>query len=110
MARHARAYDQIWRGIVPQSDRRAISRSTGYSQQELVQGHLEVFYSIPGITEEDRDTRYQLFGDYLRVMVRGGYSKDERDRFWSDIGIDPRDFDWDGWREVMGYRRAGNAA
>jgi hypothetical protein len=82
-----------------------MSRETGYSQAELRQAHLELFLSLPGMTEEDRDTRYNLFGEYVNIMVAGGHTVDERRAWFSEQGISARDFDWERWREVMGYRR-----
>jgi hypothetical protein len=36
-----------------------------------------------------------------------GYSEDEiqaiRDEFFDYMGMDAADFDWEGWREAMGY-------
>lgn len=100
-----RTYAEIWRAVLDPSDRRAMSRETGYSQAELRQAHLELFLSLPGMVEEDRDTRYNLFGEYVAVMVAGGKTVDERNAWFAKQGLSPRDFDWQQWREVMGYRR-----
>ena len=80
-------------------------RETGYSQRELVQEHVIVFLAIPGAMDAHGEERYQMFNDYLRVMVRGGYSCEERDAFFNRMGIHPGNFDWDNWRAIMGYRR-----
>jgi hypothetical protein len=100
------AYDEIWRSVVPSGERRALSRETGYSQRGLVQQHVEVFLAIPGALDaETSQERYQMWTEYLTVMIKGGYSHEERDAFFNSMGIDPRDFDWDAWRAAMGYRR-----
>lgn len=100
-----RSYDAIWRAVVDPYDRRVMSRETGYSQAELRQAHLELFLSLPGMLEEDRTTRYNLYGEYLNVMVNPGHIKEDRDRWFANQGISPRDFDWQTWRDIMGYRR-----
>jgi hypothetical protein len=104
--RHSRrTYDEIWRAVLSPGERRAMSRDTGYSQAELRQAHLELFLSLPGMIEEDRDIRYNLFGEYVNVMIAGGHTKEQRNRWFATQGLSPRDFDWQHWREVMGYRR-----
>lgn len=101
--RHPRAYDEIWRAAVPRAQRLSISRETGYRQRELVQAHVEIFFALPGMLEEDKQTQRQFFGEYLYAMVREGSSRERRDQFFRDVGIHPLDFDWQAWREVMGY-------
>jgi hypothetical protein len=93
-----------WRATIPDRDSRALSRETGYSRQELIQGHLEIFMASGGVETEGQE-QHELFRDYLEFMVVGGHSQAERDAFWDELGIDPRDFDWEGWRELMGYSR-----
>jgi hypothetical protein len=66
-----------------------------------------VFLAIPGALDARGEEKYQLWNDYLTVMVKGGYARSERDEFFERLGIDPRDFDWQGWREVMGYHDRG---
>lgn len=100
--RQRSTYDEIWRATVPERDRRALVRSTGYSQRELVQGHLEIFTELDnGMSESDAE-RYQLWNDYLRAFAMPS-SRDERNGFLNFMGIHPSDFPWSEWREVMGY-------
>jgi len=95
-------YTADWRATVPESDSRALSRETGYSQAELIQGHLEMFISMGG---DEFPNQHEMFREYLDFMVVGGHSAAERDAFWDEMGIDPRDIDWEEWRELMGYGR-----
>lgn len=66
-----------------------------------------VFLSHPGVLDEDRSERYRLWREYLKYMVVGGYSREERRRFFADYGIDPDDFGWAEWRAAIGYSRRG---
>lgn len=68
--------------------------------------HKAIFESIPGITDDDEETREDLWRSYLENMVAGHHRRNDLSNpFWSDVGIDPRDFDWDDWRAAMGYKR-----
>jgi hypothetical protein len=93
-----------WRASVTSGDTRSLSRETGYSQNELIQGHLEQFMQMGGMEFEGRE-QHEMFREYLDFMVNGGHSVSERESFFAEMGIDPRDFDWEGWRELMGYSR-----
>lgn len=57
-------------------------------------GHVEALFEV-GFTYDAIE---------LEAM---GYSEDDvsaiRDEFFDYLGIDEADFDWDGWREAMGY-------
>lgn len=66
----------------------------------------DVFDSIPGIADSDHDEQIELWDSYIRNMVNGTRQRnDPRNPFWSDVGIHPRDFDWDEFRQAMGYSR-----
>lgn len=93
-----------WRAVVADSDSRALSSDTGYSRSELVNGHLEMFMSMGG-TEFSGQEQHDMFREYLDFMVVGGHSAAERESFFAEMGIDPRDIDWEDWRELMGYGR-----
>ena len=93
-----------WRASVPDSDTRSLQSDTGYSRSELIQGHLEQYMAMGG-TEFSGREQHEMFRDYLDIMVVGGHSQSERDSFFAEMGLDPRDFDWEGWRELMGYGR-----
>jgi hypothetical protein len=79
-----------------------IQDRSGYSEHEIFQSHLELFMSSPGITEESRVVQHELWEDYIDAMVTGTL---DRDQFFEEMGINPRDFDWESWREAMGYGR-----
>lgn len=73
----------------------------------------DMFDSIPGMGEPDVDLGYAeaLFETAwthdAAELDAMGYDPDEvdaiRDAFYDYMGIDASDFDWDGWREAMGY-------
>lgn len=62
--------------------------------EDWEQGHVEALFEV-GFTYDAIE---------LEAM---GYSEDDvsaiRDEFFDYLGIDEADFDWDGWREAMGY-------
>ena len=95
-------YSADWRATVSESDSRALVRETGYSQNELLQGHLELFMTMGG---DEMPNQHEMFREYLDFMVVGGHSAAEREAFWDEMGIDPRDIDWEEWRDLMGYGR-----
>lgn len=93
-----------WRSVVPDAESRGFQRETGYSRAELIQGHLELFISMGGDSYEGQE-QHEMFREYLDVMVVGHHTREEREAFYYEIGIDPRDIDWEEWRELMGYSR-----
>jgi hypothetical protein len=95
-------YTADWRATVNEFDSRSLSRETGYSRDELVQGHVELFMNMGG---DETSDPHEMFREYLEFMVVGGHSKEEREDFFYEMGIDPRDIDWDDWRDLMGYGR-----
>lgn len=101
-------YRQIWNRTASPGVIREVSGRTGYSREEQEQAHLEIFLAMPGMMEEEARERYRLWGQYVRVMVNGNVSKREREEFFEELYLDERDFDWQLWREIMGYSR--NAA
>lgn len=72
-----------------------------------------LFDDIPGMREPDTDTRYAetLFETAwvhdAAELDAMGYDPDDidaiREAFYDYMGIDASDFDWEGWREAMGY-------
>lgn len=77
----------------------------------------ELYDNVPGMPyayedetfdERRAETLYELgfthTSDELDAM---GYSSDDiyavRQEFFDYMGIDETDFDWQGWREAMGY-------
>jgi hypothetical protein len=63
-------------------------------------GHYEVFISLP-VSELDLDDFLDAWREYIETWVQG---EKDREEFWRSLGINPRDFDWEGWRQAMGYR------
>jgi hypothetical protein len=57
----------------------------------------------------DADDKREMWDDYLRDLVgrKGQHMayrrNDLRNPFWQKWGIDPESFDWEAWREAMGY-------
>ena len=101
-----RAQRRYWDSEVPRPTIRRIQEETGYSRNELFMAHQELFYSLPGMVDEPLEERHRLWELYVREMVIGhGRRNDRNNLFWQDIGIDPRDFDWQAWRDVMGYSK-----
>lgn len=98
----ATRYEDIWHEQVSDSRTDDIQGRTGYSEREIVQGHLEHFLALPGMVEEPRHVKYDLWEGYCHNMVAGS-TQSERLDWFREVGIDPRDFDWEGWREEMGY-------
>lgn len=96
-----------WNAEVPRKQQNRISSDTGYSRNEIFQHHVELFLSIGGIAEEPRDEQLRLWSLYLESLVAGIHGKrnDRSNVFWSEMGLDPRDFDWEDWRDGMGYSR-----
>lgn len=81
----------------------------GEKLQEFFEGHLEIFIASPGILETLDEDPYEvadLWLGYVESMINES-SRFDREDFLSDFGIQDVDFDWEGWREVMGYSRAG---
>jgi hypothetical protein len=68
--------------------------------------NLKVFHSAIDPIEKDERERVELWESYVRHMVspRGRYRRqDPQNMFWRDSGIDPDDWNWQAWREAMGY-------
>lgn len=93
-------YGPAW-DDVPQWQVREISDRSGWSPHEVEQAHIEVFTTMADAIELDNESdREYYFSEYLHAMVIGDL---DRNTFFEDFGIDPRDFDWEGWRLAMGY-------
>lgn len=68
--------------------------------------HLRVFHSMIDPIEDDESEREQLWDSYVRHMVKGEgrfRRNSTSNMFWRDSGIDPQDFNWQRWREAMGF-------
>jgi hypothetical protein len=67
--------------------------------------HYELFQSIPDIDQETPEEQEYLWRSYIENMVSGRHRRnDPNNPFWSDIGLDPRNFDWDEFRTAQGYK------
>lgn len=103
-------FRDVFNDDVPRALRQRISDDTGYSANEVFQAHYELFASLPGVQEDDREEQLRLWDIYLEHMVATDEIRnDPSNPFWSEFGLDPRDvgFDWDEWRNAMGYSRRG---
>lgn len=98
-------YDRIWDALIMTSAEDDIQERTGYSHREIVQAHLEIFLSMPGMTEATREETRNLWGDYIVNMVNGT-NQGRRIEFFGDVGTTDRTFNWAQWRLAMGYGRA----
>lgn len=73
----------------------------------------DLYNVIPGTDQPDVDTDYAealfetAFTHTSEELEAMGYSMNDvdaiREEFFDYLGIDSADFDWDGWREAMGY-------
>lgn len=65
------------------------------------------FQGLPA-SYADREDELTTWRSFVANMVNGPAGQrvnDPGNPFWSRIGLSPRDFDWSGWRAVMGYGR-----
>lgn len=90
-------FHDIWEDTANQRAIDDAQDRTNYSADEIEQAHVELFMQY--VAGEDRDTQESLWEAYIETMVNGG----DHDQFFEDMGIEPADFDWNGWREAMGY-------
>lgn len=97
-------FDRVWDALVMTSTEDDIQDRTGYSHQEIVQAHIEIFMSFPGMTEEPRREQLNMWGDYVNTMVNNS-NIGRRNDFWNEVGVTDRTFNWEQWRQAMGYGR-----
>lgn len=93
-------YRESWENNVNDSQVADIQERTGYSENEIFQAHFEVFAMLN--PEGDDDEQLQMWDDYLAAFVNG---ETTHDAFFEEWNIDPRDFDWEMWRDAMGYSK-----
>lgn len=66
--------------------------------------NFEFFNSLPLMRNESEDVRQRLWRSYMDNIVSGHYRRDSPSNpFWRESGIHYTDFDWEDWRDVMGY-------
>lgn len=71
--------------------------------------HKELIEDMAAANDLDNEDKQALWNDYLKYMVgkrgeRAPYRRNDlQNPFWQNWGIDPEMFDWDAWREAMGY-------
>lgn len=92
-------YENYWDNYVNESVRDDISERTGMSDDDIFQAHFDIAQDYMD-DEWDAGQEHQFWVDYLDAMVDGTMSREE---FFDTYDIDPADFDWDAWREAMGY-------
>jgi hypothetical protein len=82
--------------------------------EDWAEDFREVFDSVPGadyLSDEQEFIAEALFEIgftmHSEELERLGYSPDDvqsiRDEFFEIMGIDSASFDWEEWREAMGY-------
>ena len=81
----------------------AIYERTGYSRQEIFQNHYnDVFYPLTiDAPELTRDEQLEMWQDYIETFMMNEH---RHDWFFETWNVHPSDFDWQAWREAMGYR------
>lgn len=67
-------------------------------QQEFFDDMPVVSYLTPDELSDAQD----IFQDAFLSHGEGN-SMAAREEWWEFSGMEPDDFDWDGWREMMGY-------
>jgi hypothetical protein len=91
-------FDQVW------NDNAEINfdqwQDHGYDDNEMRDQHLNFLEEMAGFDQMDHGDQLQAWTDYIDAFVNGD---GDRDTFFEDMGYDAADFDWDGWREIMGY-------
>lgn len=88
------------------SDYREIWRETRTKRGANLDKNLAAFHAAIDRIESDPGERLYLWRSYVRNIVNGEgqYRRnDSANLFWRDSGIDPRDFNWQKWREAMGF-------
>jgi hypothetical protein len=68
--------------------------------------NLKVFHSVIDRIEADPEERLLLWESYVQNMVNPRGRKRRQDpsnMFWRDSGLDPDNFNWEAWRQAMGY-------
>ena len=65
----------------------------------------EFFDDLPvvaSLTPEELSDARDIFEDAFLQHGQDS-SWEARDEWWEFTGMEPQDFDWGGWREMMGY-------
>jgi hypothetical protein len=72
--------------------------------------HRTIIDTLAYSADLPEDERRELWQDYMRYMVgrkgeRMSFRRNDpiRNPFWDKWGINPDNFDWQAWREAMGY-------
>lgn len=95
-------YEDIWHDHISEDRWDEIHDRTGYSEREEIQAHLAIFMEY--MEGEPRYVKYEAWDQYVEFMVESGHTREEREEFLEDVfGIEYEDFDWEAWREAMGY-------
>lgn len=99
----ATRYEDIWHEHVSESRVREIQGNTGYSEREILQAHLAIVEEY--MEGESRMQKYIVWEDYVKVMVANDHSMSHENFLRYVLGVEVSDFDWEAWREAMGYGR-----
>jgi hypothetical protein len=92
------AFDQVWEDQA-QPDWDSIA-AHGWNDYEIRDEHLDFLEGMAGFSTMDHADQLQTWTDYIDGFVNNGGN---RENFFDDMGYDEEDFDWDGWRAIMGY-------
>jgi hypothetical protein len=65
-----------------------------------VDAGFDMFDRIPGVQFLDTEDRADSFELFYENFVENGH---DREAFFEYMGMEPRDFPWEEWREWMGY-------
>lgn len=92
------AFDQVW------EDHAEINwdqwTAHGFDDNEMRDQHFDFLDGMAGFAHMDHAEQLQAWTDYIGGFVNGD---GDRQDFYDDMGYDEEDFDWDGWRAIMGY-------
>lgn len=66
------------------------------------QDFFESLPVVPYLDEGERQQAEEIFEDaFLQHGEDSSY--EAREEWWDFTGMEPADFDWEHWREMMGY-------
>jgi hypothetical protein len=96
----ASRYEDIWHENVSEARFDEIQSRTGHSERETIQAAMSQFLDLPGMDEEPRHVKYEMWDLFTETLVA---NHGDREAAFAELGIHPNDFDWEAWREYMGY-------
>ena len=73
--------------------------------QKLFLDGYDAFASTVPLAYEDINDQLDSWDDFMQTwLLDRGRGKANREAWFRRNNIDPRDFDWAGWRDAMGYK------